>query len=437
MEIAMQAKGIERGQELLQGGQRFVPRPGWFARLISPGFSTILKRLDKGFAKGRLTGHLPDGSTRILGGRAPGFDAEVELKDWRALLRLVTGGSIGWYQAYEAGEWDSPDLVQVFAIFADNARELGALGRAKGAFRLAAKIAHAFNRNSREGSLRNISAHYDLGNDFYEHWLGDLMSYSSALFETSNKPFARAQMMDELRVGQLKKMTSIANRANPPHGGKVLEIGCGWGMQAMLMAGLQEVHVDAISLSDEQLEFARYKRDNSPQELFGEIAFRKQDYRDVRGQYDAIVSVEMVEALGREYWPTFMDALERNLKPGGRAAIQFISMADDLFDAYAKSADFIQAYIFPGGLLIRTNEFRKLAEARGLSWHDQTDFGLDYAETLRFWREQFMQAVAEQRLPEGFDARFVALWEYYLGYCEGGFRAGTIDVHQVTLVKEK
>lgn len=413
----MQAKGIERGQELLQGGQRFVPRPGWFARLISPGFATILKRLDKGFAKGRLKGHLPDGSTRILGGRAPGFDAEVELKDWRALLRLVTGGSIGWYQAYEAGEWDSPDLVQVFAIFADNARELGALGRAKGAFRLAAKVAHAFNRNSREGSQRNISAHYDLGNDFYGQWLDPSMTYSSALFANDLS----------LEAAQKAKLAALSKRIGSA--GNVLEIGCGWGALASHL-NAEGREITAISLSDEQLGFARGRH-------AGAIDFRKQDYRDVRGQYDAIVSVEMVEALGREYWPTFMDALERNLKPGGRAAIQFISMADDLFDAYAKSADFIQAYIFPGGLLIRTSEFRKLAEARGLVWADQTDFGLDYAETLRLWREQFMQAVAEQRLPSGFDARFVALWEYYLAYCEGGFRAGTIEVHQVTLVKEK
>ena len=155
----------------------------------------------------------------------------------------------------------------------------------------------------------------------------------------------------------------------------------------------------------------------------------------MRGQYDAVVSVEMVEALGREYWPDFMDCLARNLKPGGRAAIQYISMRDELFDAYAASADFIQAYVFPGGLLIRTSEFRALAEERGLSWQDQDDFGLDYAETLRLWRERFDAAVNQGRLPAGFDDRFIRLWRYYLMYCEGGFRGGGIDVHQVTLVK--
>jgi cyclopropane-fatty-acyl-phospholipid synthase len=168
----------------------------------------------------------------------------------------------------------------------------------------------------------------------------------------------------------------------------------------------------------------------------GRVRILVADYREVAGQYDAIVSVEMVEALGRKYWPTFMDCVARNLKPGGRAAIQFISMKDELFDAYAASADFIQAYVFPGGLLIRTSEFRRLAQARGLSWQDQTDFGPDYAETLQLWRENFDTAAAEGRLPSGFDERFVRLWRYYLMYCEGGFRGRGIDVHQVTLVKE-
>ena len=189
--------------------------------------------------------------------------------------------------------------------------------------------------------------------------------------------------------------------------------------------------VDAISLSDAQLAFCRSKDASGVPPRF-----LKQDYRDTDGQYDAIVSVEMVEALGREYWPTFMDCVARNLKSGGRAAIQFISMKDELFDAYAASADFIQAYVFPGGLLIRTSEFRGLAEARGLSWQDQTDFGEDYAKTLRLWRENFDAAAAEGRLPAGFDERFVRLWRYYLMYCEGGFRGRGIDVHQVTLVKE-
>ncbi len=187
-------------------------------------------------------------------------------------------------------------------------------------------------------------------------------------------------------------------------------------------------HVTGISLSDEQLHWASSRQ-------AGSIDFRHQDYRDVEGQFDAIVSVEMVEAVGREYWPSYFDCLARCLKPGGRAAIQFIAMREELFDGYARNADFIQAYIFPGGLLIRTSEFRKLAAERGLSWEDQEDFGLDYAETLKAWRENFDRACDEERLPAGFDERFCRLWRFYLMYCEGGFRGEGITVSQVTLVK--
>lgn len=426
-----------RGGALLSAGERFAVRPGLFARVIAPGFGKIIDRIDAGIAKGSLVAHLPDGSTRVLGGRAPGFDAEIHLRDWRSLLRLAGGGVIGFYQGYEAGEWDSLDKTALFALMSANVRTLGDAARSSGPFKWGARLAHWLNRNTLAGSARNIAAHYDLGNDFYAAWLGEMMSYSSATFAPTDAPSSKMQFYDELHVGQLKKMTAIANRANPPAGGKVLEIGCGWGMQSMMIAALQYVHVDAISLSDEQLEWARAWRDQSPQELFGEIAFRKQDYRNVRGQYDAIVSVEMVEALGRENWPIFMDCVAGNLKPGGRAALQYISMADDLFEDYASTVDFIQAYIFPGGQCIKTSEFRALAEECGLSWHNQVDFGLDYAETLRLWHRGFDEAVAENRLPAGFDERFIRLWKFYLDYCEGGFRAGNIDVHQVTLVKNQ
>jgi cyclopropane-fatty-acyl-phospholipid synthase len=207
----------------------------------------------------------------------------------------------------------------------------------------------------------------------------------------------------------------------------VLEIGCGWGGMAAALAE-RGVHVTAISLSDAQLAWAR---DRQP----ATIDFRKLDYRDVTGQFDAVVSVEMVEAVGREYWPDFFDCVARCLKPGGRAAIQYIAMREDLFDGYAHNADFIQTYVFPGGMLISEQEFRRLAEQRGLAWNDQENFGPDYAETLLRWRLAFDRVVNEGRLPAGFDGRFVRLWRYYLMYCEGGFRGGGIHVAQVTLVK--
>ena len=426
----MTAEGLGRGGGLLVAGARFERSPGLLARLIAPGFHRLLDRIDAGLAMGSILGKLPDGSTRLLGGRAPGFAAEVELSDWRALIRLATNGSIGWYQAWEAGEWSSPDPVTVFALFIANGETLGDTGRASGPFRWSARFAHWLNRNTPAGAARNIHAHYDLGNDFYAAWLGQSMCYSSAIFEPSDVPSQAAQFRNPLDYAQLGKVTAMLNRVHAHAAETLLEIGCGWGMLAHAAAGAG-AQVDAISLSEEQLAWCRSKATNA-----ANPTFRKQDYRDTRGQYDAVVSVEMVEALGREYWPVFMDCVARNLKPGCRAAIQFISMKEELFEAYAGSADFIQAYIFPGGLLIKTSEFRALAEQRGLRWTDQNDFGEHYAETLRIWRENFDAAVAEGRLPQGFDDRFVRLWRYYLMYCEGGFRGGGIDAHQVTLIKE-
>jgi len=402
-----------RGRELLAGARRFARKPSLFARLIAPGFSKIINRIDQALTSGALHAVLPDGTQRTLGGRVPGFECTVELRSWNALVRLASNGSVGWYQAWEAGEWWSPDPVPLFALFMQHAERLGDTARAKGPFRHALKLAHFVNRNTHHGARKNISAHYDLGNDFYAAWLDETMSYSSAI-ETAE---------DGLAIAQQRKWDALASRIVGAE--TVLEIGCGWGAFAADLAA-RGMDVTAISLSEEQLAWARAHHDVG-------VDFRKQDYRDTAGQFDAIVSVEMVEALGREYWPAFMDCVGERLKPGGRAAIQYISMRDDLFEDYAQSADFIQAYIFPGGLLIRTNEFRRLAEQRGLRWVNQVDFGLDYAETLRIWRERFDKAVSDGRLPVGFDAQFCDLWRYYLTYCEGGFRGGGIDVHHVTL----
>ncbi|HLV06930.1 MAG TPA: cyclopropane-fatty-acyl-phospholipid synthase family protein [Croceibacterium sp.] len=410
----MSGKGAQRGNVLLEAGGRFGTEPGLFARVIAPGFHKLLDRIDQGLASGAILSRLPDGTVRRLGGRSVGSEAEVQINDWRALVRLATAGSVGWYQAWEAGEWSSPDPVNLFAVFSANSKSLGDTGRAKGPWRLFSRALHWLNRNTRVQAERNIHAHYDLGNDFYGAWLDPTMSYSSAYRWAG----------DGLEPAQRRKWDRLAERLGTPE--TLLEIGCGWGALAAHFAA-RGSQITAISLSEEQLEWARERHPG--------IDFRKQDYRDVAGQFDAIVSVEMVEALGREYWPAYMDCIARNLKPGGRAAIQFIAMRDDLFEGYARNADFIQAYVFPGGLLIKTSEFRRLAEARGLAWEDQEDFGLDYAETLKAWRERFDEACEGQRLPQGFDRRFCDLWRFYLMYCEGGFRGGAITVSQVTLVK--
>ena len=410
----MEGESARRGTVLLAGGQRFGIQPGLVARLFAPGFHKLIDRIDSGLQRGALRASLPDGTQRRLGGRAKGFDAEIELKDWRALLRLATSGSVGWYQAWEAREWDSADPVALFALFSDNAATLGETGRAKGPWRWTARAMHWLNRNTRAQAEKNIHAHYDLGNDFYDAWLDPTMSYSSAYH------FAE----DGLEAAQRRKWQRLAERIGAA--GPLLEIGCGWGALAGFFAE-RGSDVTAISLSDEQLEWGRARHPG--------VTFRKQDYRDVAGRFEGIVSVEMVEALGRAYWPAYMDCIARNLVRGGRAAIQFIAMDDALFEGYARNADFIQAYIFPGGLLIKASEFRALAEARGLSWEDEEAFGLDYAETLKAWRACFDDACERGRLPPGFDQRFCELWRYYLMYCEGGFRGGGITVRQATLVK--
>ena len=414
----MNAQASIRGAELVAGGSRICFGPQWLARVWAGRYDRILDKIDAGLQRGSLELELPNGRVRLLGGRAPGFAAKAKLASMRAVLRLVTSGSVGCYQGWEAEEWSSPDPVSLFALFVDNAAALGNGARSRGPWRLFARGLHWLHRNTRSGASRNIHAHYDLGNDFYAAWLDASMSYSSARF---------GGLPGDLAAGQQRKLSSISDRIGAA--ASVLEIGCGWGALARHLAD-GGAKVTAISLSDAQLDWARLRHGAAG------IDFRKQDYRDISGQYDGIASVEMVEAVGREYWPSYFDCIARCLKPGGRAAIQYIALKDELFDAYAASADFIQSYIFPGGMLVRESEFRRLAEARGLTWSNPEGFAADYAETLRLWRETFDRAVEEGRLPPGFDARFVRLWRFYLMYCEGGFRGGGIDVAQVTLVKQ-
>lgn len=415
--------GSRRGGHLLKRGRKAGAGTGPLARLfakpLAGGFHRIIDRIDSGLEHGSLLARLPDGTTRLLGARRDGPDAQIDLLHWNALLRLATGGSAGWYQAWEAREWDSPDPVQIFALFMKNAGHLGGIARAKGPWRFLLRRLHWLQRNTRDGARKNVSAHYDLGNDFYAAWLDPSMTYSSALDFVAG---------DTLESAQRRKLDRTAERASVGAGSTVLEIGCGWGALAQRLAE-DGAQVRAISLSAEQLDWAKAHNPGPTFELT--------DYREVTGQYDAIVSVEMIEAVGRAYWPSFVDCLARCLKPGGRAVLQYIWIRDDLFDAYAASADFIQTYVFPGGMLIRESELRSLAAARGLEWHRPEDFGPAYAETLHRWRDAFDTAIEEGRLPIGFDERFVRLWRYYLMYCEGGFLGGGIGVSQVTLVKAR
>jgi len=393
--------------------------------LFDRGFLSIIDRIDQGMAFGAVECTLPDGSVRLLGGRGPGPLATGTLHSWKALLRLVRGGSAGWYEAWVAGEWSSPDPVQIFDLFMRNRVSLGNVGRPSGLAKLVGAALHALRRNSRKGARRNIEFHYDLGNDFYQEWLDKSMTYSSALFDepvNDNEP---------LETAQQRKIEALLGRLELKPGDRLLEIGCGWGGLAEVALKQQTVHYHGITLSSAQKVFADRRLVG-----LGDAWVSLTDYRDVRGQYDAVASVEMVEAVGQRYWPEYLDSISRSLKYGGRAAIQYIRIEDDVFEAYARGTDFIQHYIFPGGMLLSESRFRKLAEARGLIWQDQRDFGLHYAETLKRWRMAFDEAVAAGRLPAGFDEKFVRLWRYYLMYCEGGFRGGGINVAQVTLIKQ-
>ncbi len=417
----------KRGQHLVRADAGFA-RGGAVARLLARApaawFHRQLDRIDSGLAHGALEGHLPDGSVRILGGRGPGPMAVVHVTSWAALVRLALSGSVGWYAAWEKGEWTSPDPVPLFDLFMRNAATLGGAARAKGPWRALLTLGHRLRRNNRSGSRRNIHAHYDLGNDFYAAWLDETLTYSSALFIEPDLTLAEAQ---------LAKIDAVLDRLRLRSGSRLLEIGCGWGSLAARAVDRHDAIVHALTLSEEQARVAGARL--TALDPGGRSRVSLTDYRDASGQFDAIASVEMVEAVGRDYWPGYLDQIAALLRPGGRAALQFIAIRDGLFGAYAASRDFIQTFVFPGGCLLSESEFRALAEARGLRWHDAEHFGGDYAETLKIWRERFDAAVAEGRLPPGFDDDFVRLWRYYLQYCEGGFRGGGITVAQVTLVK--
>ncbi|MCL6699664.1 cyclopropane-fatty-acyl-phospholipid synthase family protein [Sphingomonas sp. NSE70-1] len=410
-----------RGEHLIHADRGFATGAGIIGSIAAPAFKRVLDHLHERLETGGIEASLPDGSERRIGFHRPGPVAIVAVHSWIALVRLVTSGSVGWYRAWAAGEWSSPDPVPLFELFMRNGRSLGEIARAKGARRWINALAHRLRDNRIGQAKENIAAHYDLGNDFYAEWLDPSMTYSSARFAAG----------DTLERAQLRKIRMLLDRLNLKPGDRLLEIGSGWGTLA-IEAAKRGVRVVGLTLSAEQKSWAEEKIAAS--ELSDLIEIRLQDYREIREQFDAVASVEMVEAVGERWWPAYLDCIASNLKPCGRAALQFISIRHELFDSYSRNADFIQAYIFPGGMLIDEPRFRTLAKERGLGWEDRDGFGLDYAETLQQWRERYDMAVLEGRL-SGFSDLFHNLWRYYLMYCEGGFRGAGIDVAQVTMAK--
>ena len=410
-----------RGQHLLTADRNFATGGGWLGRLVAPAFARVVDQLDERLLIGGIDGITPDGTPRRVGFHAPGPVAVVNLHSWMALVRVATSGSVGWYKAWERGEWSSPDPVKIAELFMANAVSLGDAARAKGPARWVNALVHRLRDNRPAQARDNIAAHYDLGNDFYAAWLDEGMTYSSARFAPG----------DTLEAAQARKIDALLDRLSLSPDDRLLEIGCGWGSLA-IAAAKRGARVTGLTLSTEQKTWADQRIAEAG--LADRIDIRLQDYRAVADHYDAIASVEMVEAVGARWWPAYLDTIARSLRSGGRAALQFISIDHRLFNCYAASADFIQAYIFPGGMLLDEPRFEALARERGLSWEQRDGFGSDYAETLRLWRLRYDRAVVEGQLP-GFDDRFHRLWRYYLMYCEGGFRGCGIDVAQVTMMK--
>jgi cyclopropane-fatty-acyl-phospholipid synthase len=372
---------------------------------------------------GTLDIRWPDGRASRLGGAAPGPAAAIDFKAWRAVRRGVFGGALGLAEAYLDGEWDSPDLAALVE-FGARARLVGDLAhRPLLPRRLFDRLAHRRRANTRPGSRRNIAAHYDLGNAFYGLWLDPTLTYSSAVFARPD------QSLDEAQTEKCRRLLALLA---PRPGQRLLEIGCGWGHFARVAAKEAGVSVTAITLSREQHEFAR--RRMFEEGLAEKVSVELRDYRDVSERFDHVASVEMFEAVGEEYWPAFFGKLAGVLAPDGRAALQIITIDDALFPRYRRGVDFIQKYIFPGGVLPSLAAIEAVSRRAGLAWQGAAGFGQHYARTLAEWRRRFLAAWPPISAL-GFDERFRRMWTYYLAYCEGGFRAGNIDVKQIALAK--
>lgn len=377
------------------------------SRLIARLMKAVLGRVHRG----TIHVHLPNGERIETRGAEAGPSASIVIRDWRALRRMAMSGDLGFAEAFIDGEWTSPDLPETIEFFARNANALVAVPRSWTA-RLASRMWHRARSNTRAGSRKNIQFHYDLGNAFYRLWLDEGMQYSAAIYAPG----------DTLETAQARKLDRILGLLNLEGDERILEIGCGWGAVAE-RAAMRGCSLTGLTLSKEQADYARTRL--SPHGESTDI--RLQDYRDVGGTFDRIVSIEMIEAVGEKYWPSYFDVLRDRLAKDGAAVIQAITIDGGKFEQYRRNPDFIQRYIFPGGMLPTKESMRTHAEAAGLELMHSECFGEDYARTLADWRQRF-HAASDDIKALGFDSRFMRMWDYYLAYCEGGFRAGTIDV---------
>ncbi len=376
----------------------------------------VLKALDR-LTIGRLTVKLPDGRVRRFGNPSASPEALLEVRDWRFFRRVLLDGDIGFAEAYMEGYCDSPDLPRLISLLAENQQALGTMVNCNPVHNLALKLLHRWRQNTRDGSKRNIHAHYDLGNRFYGLWLDPTMSYSSALFDGESK---------SLEAAQAAKYERVLTQLGAKQGETILEIGCGWGGFAEV-AARRGMRVTGITISREQLEYARARLERAG--LADRVDLQFRDYRDIQGKYDHIVSIEMIEAVGERYWPDYFAVLKRHVAPGGSALVQAIVIADDFFEGYRSRPDFIQTYIFPGGMLLSPQRLGEQCRKAGLKIAELYSFGLDYAHTLETWLGRF-DAAADQVGRLGFDERFRRMWRYYLAYCAAGFSTRRTDVLQ-------
>lgn len=388
-----------------------------------PFLGRLALRLASQLKCGTVHVRLPDRRLVTLRGELPGPSATIELGNYRFARSLVLGGDIGMAEAYIRGDWTTPDLTQLLYLFCLNEDLVDNAFAGNLLVRLCRRALHRLRRNTKEGSRHNIHRHYDLGNEFFGAWLDSSMTYSSALFsaETADLPAA-----------QRHKYEQLAEAIELQPGQSVLEIGCGWGGFAEFAAKTYGANVLALTISKEQHEFARRRIHEAG--LAEKVEVRLQDYRDQDGRFDRIASIEMIEAVGEQFWPAYFSQLSQRLKPGGLAGIQAITVRDELFDSYRQRVDFIQRYIFPGGMLPSATILRSLGERFEMPVVRERVFGQDYAKTLALWRDNFSRAWTDLT-SLGFDEPFRRLWEYYLCYCEAGFRAGKIDVGQLVFAR--
>jgi cyclopropane-fatty-acyl-phospholipid synthase len=393
---------------------------------VSKGLSFATRqalKLAARLTRGELTVTLPDGRILLFRGTETGPHAQIEVHDFRFAARLSDGGDLGFAEAYLRREWDTPDLAKFLELFAANYPVIQTLLAGKPLVRLWQMFQHFRRRNTKSQARKNIHAHYDLGNQFYGAWLDRTMTYSSAIFSPG---------CTDLAAGQTRKYKALAEQTGIKPGDHVLEIGCGWGGFAEYAAREIGCKVTGLTISREQFDFAQERIQQAG--LSDRVTFKLQDYRDEKGTYDRIASIEMFEAVGEAFWPAYFEQLRDRLRPGGTAGLQVITIRDESFKVYRSELDFIRAYIFPGGMLPTPTIMKTLGQKFGVPLTHEHIFGLDYANTLASWRDRF-RAAWPQLVPMGFDERFRRMWEYYLAYCEAGFRTGNIDVRQMVFAK--